>query len=88
MAEILARAVLLAGALYAGAGALFAVYLVTLGLERIDQTAARAGWGFRVVILPGVIVLWPLLLRRVLAGGGAPPQERNAHDRRAAESPL
>ena len=50
--------------LYAAAGLAFAIAFVTRGVERIDSHAKGAGWGFRLLILPGAAALWPLLLRR------------------------
>lgn len=71
-------------AAYVGAGLLFALYFVVFGVDRIDPVARESSWGFRVMILPGSIVLWPLLLKRCLLRQTAPP-ERNAH-RAAARS--
>jgi len=45
-------------------GALFALVFVAAGLRRVDPAAEHAPWGFRIIILPGVAALWPLLLRR------------------------
>lgn len=56
-------------ALYAVAGVVFALVFLLLGLTRIDHGAKGAGLGFRLMILPGLIVLWPLMLVRWLAGG-------------------
>jgi hypothetical protein len=49
---------------YAAAGAVFAVVLLTAGIERIDSQARGAGIGFRLIVFPGVAALWPVLLRR------------------------
>ena len=57
---------------------LFAVAFVLRGAARIDPQADGGSWGFRLAILPGVAVLWPLLARR-WARRQAPPEERNAH---------
>jgi hypothetical protein len=54
-------------ALYAAAGAAFAVAFVGLGIARIDPAAKDSTWGFRLIILPGAAALWPLLLKRWLA---------------------
>jgi len=59
---------------------------VIAGVQRIDQQAKGSGAGFRLIILPGVVVWWPLLLRRWLRGDGQPPVERNAHRDHALES--
>ena len=54
--------------LYAAAGVVFAIAFVVRGVERIDGHAKGAGWGFRLLILPGAAALWPLLLRRWRGG--------------------
>jgi hypothetical protein len=54
---------------YACAGVAFAAAFVTLGVARIDPVAKRAGWGFRLLILPGSVALWPLLAARWLGAG-------------------
>ena len=54
------------------------------GLRRIDASASRGPWGFRVLISPGLVALWPWLLARSRAGTGHPHAESNAH-RVAAE---
>ena len=69
--------------LYAVAGALFALAFVSRGVTRIDPLAAGSSWSFRLLIAPGTVVFWPLLLLRWAAGSIAPPIEANAHRRRA-----
>jgi TM2 domain-containing membrane protein YozV len=51
-------------ALYLLAGVLFAVFFLSKGVEKMDTGAHGAGWGFRLMILPGTIVLWPVLLSK------------------------
>jgi hypothetical protein len=75
----LARAVVTSFELYAAAGLLFAPWFVWRGVGRLDPHAREATWGFRLVIVPGVVAFWPLLAWRLLAGRPAPPDERNAH---------
>ncbi len=74
LAEWVVRLVLL----YALVGVIFGIAFVLRGVNRIDPVAPESTWGFRLVILPGVVALWPLLARRWLRGSG-PPEERNAH---------
>lgn len=69
--------------LYVALGAAFAVPFVAIGVQRVDPAAAGASWGFRLVILPGTVLLWPLLLFWWRSGAVAPPIEINAHRRRA-----
>ena len=49
---------------YAVAGLIFAVAFVSFGVQRVDAAARGAGIGFRVLVLPGAIALWPFLLRK------------------------
>ena len=58
----------LAVELYAAAGLLFGVCFVALGAQRVDSQAVAAGWGFRLLILPGVAAMWPSLVSRWLSG--------------------
>ena len=49
-------------------GLVFGLWFVFGPLKRLDPSASESGIGFRLLILPGVSVLWPFLLRRVLRG--------------------
>jgi len=71
-------------AAYAAFGLLFAIAFLARGIERLDPGARGSGWGFRLIVLPGVVAFWPLLLARWLRGASQ-PIESNAH-RRAAQS--
>ena len=63
---------------YLAAGALFAILFVSIWVGRIDPAARGGTLGFRLAILPGVVALWPLLLRRLLTG--REPHEQNPHE--------
>jgi hypothetical protein len=54
---------------YGAIGFLFGVCFVTVGVSRLDPMAKGAGFGFRLLILPGTAALWPLLLYRWTRGG-------------------
>ena len=73
-----AEVVVLLCTVYIACGLAFAPFFAWRGVGRVDPAAKSAGLGFRLVILPGVVALWPMLLRRWLAGS-LPPAERNAH---------
>lgn len=74
-------------AVYLTCGFLFAIPFVLLGAGRIDPHAAHGSWGFRMLILPGTVFLWPLLARRWWEGVQEPPEEDNPH-RLAARSAI
>jgi hypothetical protein len=82
---MMVETLLLLAAIYLLCGFVFAVPFVLVGVGHIDPHAAHGSWGFRVLIIPGTMFLWPLLARRWLKGVHEPPEERNAH-RRAAGS--
>ncbi len=50
--------------LYLAIGVIFAVPFVITGAGRIDPAAHKTGWIFRVLLLVGSTLLWPLLLAR------------------------
>ena len=51
-------------AIYLTAGLAFAVVFVFRGVTKVDETAQGSGIGFRLIILPGTVVFWPLLLKK------------------------
>ena len=66
-------------ALYAAIGALFAVGFLWRWVGRLDPAAAHATWGFRILVFPGVVMLWPLFALRLFRGATSPPDEWTAH---------
>ena len=79
MLETLAKAIVYTMALYAGLGLVFAVPFVWLGVQRLDSEAHGSGIGFRLLILPGVAVFWPMFAYRWRLGIAEPPVEKNPH---------
>jgi hypothetical protein len=51
-------------AVYALIGVLFAVPFVVFGVGQVDSAAIGAPIGFRLMILPGTIALWPIMARQ------------------------
>lgn len=64
--ELAAEGLVTAVTAYAGFGLLFAIAFLAAGIHRVDPVAKESGLGFRLLILPGVAALWPLLLGRWL----------------------
>jgi hypothetical protein len=50
--------------IYAVAGLEFAVIFVAWGVNTIDPASRGASIGFRLIIIPGVVALWPCLAWR------------------------
>ena len=89
-AESVAAALVGLACVYFALGLVFGVFFVARGVERVDPGALGATLGFRLIVLPGIVALWPLFAFRWLAGGPGPPIERNAHRdaaRRAGSAP-
>lgn len=76
---MIAETLLNAVGIYLLCGLVFAVPFVLIGVKQIDPRAAHGGWGFRVLIIPGTMFLWPLLAQRWLKGVHEPPEENNPH---------
>ena len=49
---------------YLAAGFVFALFFIFNGITKVDETTRGSSWMFRVIIIPGTVVFWPLLLRR------------------------
>lgn len=75
----LAATFLMALGVYLACGLLFAIVFALFGVKRIDPHAAPGTRGFRLLIIPGAMAFWPLLLKRWMAGATHPPVEKSAH---------
>jgi hypothetical protein len=51
---------------YTAVGLVFAIPFGLFGIHRVDQVAEHSPIGFRLIVTPGVVALWPLLLTRWL----------------------
>ena len=66
--------ILLGLGLYLGLGLIASIWLLTAGLVRTDPALDASPKRVRLILLPGCVALWPLLLRRSLhtPRGGQP----------------
>lgn len=67
-----AEGVLAVLAVYLAVGAICAAVIAVKGLERIDAGAQGMPWSARLLILPGLVALWPLMLMKCLQQKGPP----------------
>jgi hypothetical protein len=81
---MIATAFLILLGIYLLCGVSFALPFSLIGVKRVDPHAAHGSWGFRLLILPGTMALWPMLLGRWVKGVRAPPAECNAHRKLAS----
>lgn len=49
--------------IYGWIGAAVAVLFLFVGIDRVDPSA-RGSYAFRPLLIPGIVVLWPLVLFR------------------------
>jgi hypothetical protein len=70
---------------YALAGVGFALMFLPRGVARLDPRVAGAPKTLRLLILPGVVALWPLFAWRWIAGAPEPIED-NPHRAKARES--
>ena len=71
---------------YLAAGVLFAAAFLPRGVLTIDEGLRASPVGVRVLLAPGMMLLWPIFLRRWIAGTPA-PAEQNAHRLAARRTP-
>lgn len=79
--------VLIAGTqLWLGIGAVVAVAFLLVGMDRVEPNA-RDGYVFRVLIIPGLCLLWPIVLWRwrLAATGRESWRNRHSPQRRAID---
>ena len=65
--QTIVNIMLIAVAVYFSGGALFTVIFLFRGLNKVDERTHGATVGFKIIIIPGCIVLWPILLRKWMA---------------------
>ena len=70
---------------YALAGVGFALMFLTRGVTRLDPRVAGAPKTLRLLILPGVVALWPVFAWRWITGAPEPIED-NPHRATARES--
>ena len=80
---MIAAIFLIALGVYLACGLVVAIPFAYVGVKKIDPHAAHGSWGFRLLIIPGAMAFWPLLLNRWRNGIKEPPEQCDAH-RRAA----
>jgi len=58
--------ILLLSIIYFALGLLFTIYFLITGIKTLDVATKESNWAFKLIILPGTILLWPVLLLKLL----------------------
>ena len=64
----LAESIVMAFAVYFGAGAIIAILFLAFGVAKLDASAKGASVLFRPMIFLGCVALWPYIVLRWLSG--------------------
>ncbi len=73
-------AVIIAAQAYGAIGAVVAAWFLLWRIEQIDPMA-RGAYAFRPLLVPGIVLLWPLVLWRATAPAGPHASFRAGHRR-------
>jgi len=61
---IAVKIALMLGFVYLVMGVVFAVFFLSRGIKKVDTAAHGSGPGFRMIIFPGTVALWPVLIKK------------------------
>ena len=53
-------------AVYLAIGILFSIYFYLKGSSKIDEGVKGTPWHFKLIIFPGVVLFWSVLLRKLM----------------------
>ena len=59
---------LIIAAIYLALGVFFVIPFLMKGLNKVDEGAQGSTIGFKIIIIPGVIAFWPVLLSKWMKG--------------------
>ncbi len=77
--ELFIQVLVFAATLYGIIGVIFTIIFLIFGIEESDSAAKGTSPLFKSLLIPGIIIFWPLFAIRWIIGVRNPPQERNAH---------
>ncbi len=76
--DLIAQIILVTVQVYLIIGLTFAIPFVLFLAQQIDPAIQGSTWGFKLLALPGLSLLWPLMLSRLIRRTQK-PIECNAH---------
>jgi hypothetical protein len=72
--------------IYLALGFIVSIYITFWCVKKLDSAAQEGTIGFKLLIIPGLCIFWPLFVLRIRKGLKEPPPENNAHRKAAKES--
>lgn len=66
MLEIIVDILLIVMAVYVAFGLVFSIYFVFNGARRMDEGVFDTPWHFKLIIFPGAVLLWVVLLIKMV----------------------
>ena len=73
---------------YLTIGLIAAVIISFSSIKKLDPAAKEGTIGFKLLIIPGLCVFWPLFVLRLRKGLQEPPLESNSHRNATKENRL
>ncbi|MEO9887583.1 MAG: hypothetical protein ABJR05_16885 [Balneola sp.] len=67
-------------------GLIASIFISFRGVKKLDSASKDGTMGFKLLIIPGLCVFWPLFVLRLNKGLQEPPSENNAHRNAAKEN--
>lgn len=67
MVEKVFAGLVYAAGIYAAGGLIVALLFITRWRKAFDPLAVDGSWGFCVFVVPGIVALWPVIVRKVIA---------------------
>jgi hypothetical protein len=61
--------------LYLLCGFVFALVFIFKGLNKVDEGAHGSTVGFKIIIIPGTMIFWPILLKKWISAS-----KQKSHD--------
>lgn len=88
MSPVFAQRLVDFAAAYAAIGVVFGAFFLAIGIARIDPAAAAGSRGFRFIVAPGVVALWPIMAWRWWRGGSIEGDDAHFSPPDAAATPA
>lgn len=66
MIAIVVDTLLVSMAIYLAVGFVFSIYFLLKGAAKMDEVTKDSPWHFKLIIWPGIVLLWSVLLLKII----------------------